>query len=624
MGKIFISYRRIDSIAITGRIHDRLVAEFGDENVFKDMDDIPPGADFRKIIREAILQCDVLLVIIGNEWLKIADERGRRLENEDDFVRIEVEAGLNESYMLVVPTLVDNAKIPKEKDLPETLRDLAFRNAVDVRHDPDFNRDMDRLIKHLRKYFEAMNKVGGYIEQIMESEKDAPWIKVADLFREAKVACGNFDNLVAVLEAEKQYYQSRRLALIDQLQWQVSYYEQLEPPDISKAMDLRDRAIILSIDAIPSEIESAQRGISQRQEDKRRREKTISLIDQIKKSQRQASWGELEKLIEQARGLSKTFPDLQEKLRLDVQSIQKERQDIVDRLLREANDLSKKGSIDEAKIRKIIEEVERITPNKEVIKDRLLKIERRVRHKRLPPIKQTPAIPQNPTPVTKLPIYSKREIDTRRKSVEALLNQLENMGKRGSWQHIGNLVKKAQEQAQGIPDLQEKIKLSIQRIDIQRQNQCKNLLNEAEYLSKRKPIDERRIRELLREAENLTRYNNDVQKVRSRVKRRITLAKVETRLASMPDIEAVLAVLFLFIYILCININLLTLLLSKGNSEKFSDEYPSLICLLWIGAAFISFRIIDKFYSSKTRIIFGLILLFVLPTICCGTFGLVE
>src|SRR5687768_12011899 len=106
--KIFISYRRFDSSAYAGRIHDRLVATYGENNVFKDVNDIPIGRDFRGVLSEEVAKCDVLLVLIGREWLDIRDGNGnRRLDNSGDFVRIEIRSGLQrgDDKCLIVPVL---------------------------------------------------------------------------------------------------------------------------------------------------------------------------------------------------------------------------------------------------------------------------------------------------------------------------------------------------------------------------------------------------------------------------------------------------------------------------------------------------------------------------------------
>jgi formylglycine-generating enzyme required for sulfatase activity len=154
MGKIFISYRREDSPADSGRIYDRLWPKYGRENVFKDVDNIPLGADFRRILSDAVAQCDVMLVIIGRQWVSITDAQGqRRLDNPSDFVRIEVEAALARNIP-VIPVLVQNAMMPQERELPISLAPLAYRNGMPVRsNDPFFHGDMDLLIHKLDALF---------------------------------------------------------------------------------------------------------------------------------------------------------------------------------------------------------------------------------------------------------------------------------------------------------------------------------------------------------------------------------------------------------------------------------------------------------------------------------------
>ncbi|MEO1644420.1 MAG: toll/interleukin-1 receptor domain-containing protein [Chloroflexota bacterium] len=158
MIKIFISYRRADSRKDAGRIYDRLIQAFGKDNIFKDVDDIKFG-DFRGILREAVAKCDVELVIIGKQWLNIKDADGnRRLDNAGDFVRIEVESGLQRDKCLVVPVLVDNAPMPPADDLPSDLRQLAFQNAYTVRDDPDFHSDVGKLIRDLKEHYNVIDE----------------------------------------------------------------------------------------------------------------------------------------------------------------------------------------------------------------------------------------------------------------------------------------------------------------------------------------------------------------------------------------------------------------------------------------------------------------------------------
>jgi len=152
MTSIFISYRRADSMAYTGRIYDRLVTAFGHQQIFKDVEDIPVGEDFRSVLDKALTAADVVLVIIGPQWAMMTDDQGRRrLKDPNDFVRIEVETALKRNDVLVVPVLVNNAPMPTADSLPDGLKDLAFRNSVVVRNDPDFHRDINNLIEAIEK-----------------------------------------------------------------------------------------------------------------------------------------------------------------------------------------------------------------------------------------------------------------------------------------------------------------------------------------------------------------------------------------------------------------------------------------------------------------------------------------
>ncbi len=151
MPGIFISYRRSDSPDATGRIYDRLVAEFGKAQVFKDVDSIPLGRDFREHLNDLVGDCAAVLAIIGPQWTDTHNEAGqRRLEDPDDFVRIELEAALARNIP-VVPVLVGHAPMPGSAQLPSSLASLAFRQSIEVRPDPDFHHDATRLVVALRK-----------------------------------------------------------------------------------------------------------------------------------------------------------------------------------------------------------------------------------------------------------------------------------------------------------------------------------------------------------------------------------------------------------------------------------------------------------------------------------------
>jgi hypothetical protein len=149
MSGIFISYRREDSAAHAGRLNDRLCDYFGADQVFMDVDDIEPGADFISLIEQKVASCDALIAVIGKGWL-MRDEEGRRsrLDNPHDFVRLEIEHALRRN-ILVIPALVGGAEIPKADDLPLGLSEFAQRQAVEL-SDKDFQRDVDKVIAALQ------------------------------------------------------------------------------------------------------------------------------------------------------------------------------------------------------------------------------------------------------------------------------------------------------------------------------------------------------------------------------------------------------------------------------------------------------------------------------------------
>lgn len=150
--KLFISYRRADSSYVTDRIYDYITSYFDKQNVFRDIDSITPGADFRRHIERAIEQCRVVLVVIGSRWLTLTDSSGRRrLDNEDDYVRVEIETALRRQIPLI-PLLIEDVGMPSSDDLPASVIKLASRQGIVLRRDPDFLNDMERLVQALESY----------------------------------------------------------------------------------------------------------------------------------------------------------------------------------------------------------------------------------------------------------------------------------------------------------------------------------------------------------------------------------------------------------------------------------------------------------------------------------------
>jgi TIR domain/BON domain len=148
MLRVLISYRREDSAGQAGRLYDMLAEHFGRERVFMDVATIGPGDDFAAVIRTAVMSADVVIALIGRNWLGVTTPGvGRRLDDPNDFVKLEITSAL-ERGIRVVPVLVQDAVMPGPNELPAALTSLAGRNAVEVR-DRHFRRDVLALIEAL-------------------------------------------------------------------------------------------------------------------------------------------------------------------------------------------------------------------------------------------------------------------------------------------------------------------------------------------------------------------------------------------------------------------------------------------------------------------------------------------
>jgi hypothetical protein len=149
-GRIFISYRREETAYPAGWLFDRLIAHFGQGQVFKDVDSIHLGDDFVEVISAAVASCDVLLALIGDRWLTITGDDGRRrLDDPDDFVRLEMEAALTRDVR-VIPVLIDGARMPQAAELPPSLAPLVRRQALEL-SPSRFDSDIGRLLRALDK-----------------------------------------------------------------------------------------------------------------------------------------------------------------------------------------------------------------------------------------------------------------------------------------------------------------------------------------------------------------------------------------------------------------------------------------------------------------------------------------
>lgn len=160
MTTIFLSYRRDDSAGHAGRLYDELEAVYGADRLFRDVDSIRPGDDFREVLARHLGVCEVLLAVIGPRWATSADDAGRlRLHDPGDYVRIEIAAALRRRDVRVLPVLVHDAEVPGALTLPEDLRPLAVRQAIELR-DTRWEDDVHHLV-------DAMGRPPGPLHRLL-------------------------------------------------------------------------------------------------------------------------------------------------------------------------------------------------------------------------------------------------------------------------------------------------------------------------------------------------------------------------------------------------------------------------------------------------------------------------
>lgn len=155
---IFISYRRDDTRQAAGRLADDLSDRLGADRIFRDIEKIELGVDFEQALNQALVNCEIMLVLIGRQWSRITDSQGRRrLEQPNDWIRIEIVSALKRGIR-VVPVLVDGADLPPESDLPEELRPLVRRQALEI-EDARWKSDVARLAESLSRHGGAAEPV---------------------------------------------------------------------------------------------------------------------------------------------------------------------------------------------------------------------------------------------------------------------------------------------------------------------------------------------------------------------------------------------------------------------------------------------------------------------------------
>jgi hypothetical protein len=182
MSDIFISYRRGTASPYARGIYERLGTQFGADRVFMDIDTMEPGVDFVEYIKTAVSSCRVLIVLIGPDWVSTVDDTGqRRLDDPEDFVRVEVTTAFERSDVRVIPVLVGDARPPKKADLPPELAPLTRRQALEMT-DGRWDYDLGLLVKTIQRIFASHEPLQRSTDVTPSSEQRVePAILDADL-----------------------------------------------------------------------------------------------------------------------------------------------------------------------------------------------------------------------------------------------------------------------------------------------------------------------------------------------------------------------------------------------------------------------------------------------------------
>jgi hypothetical protein len=539
MPRIFISYRRADSIAITGRIHDRLETEFGDENVFKDVDDIPLGADFRAVLDREVGACDVLLVIIGTQWASIAHPDGRkRLFDAGDFVRIEVESGLIREDVTVIPVLAGGANMPNADDLPESLRLLLYLNAATVRHDPDFRRDMTRLIRELNRHFESLGAIEPYLNQLDELDNDAPWSEIETLLEQSMDVANESQMLIGKVQGRRKHWLSVRVDKIEHLLTETEDLMRMDTPDIERVKSLLEQVERLApdheqftgrIDSIKHDIAKWQQAEENRRRTEAERQQKIERLLTEAEQLGQEDFLDVEHiklLLEQVDSLANDGDSIQERqdtilvrinqwekhqAQLKQEEIEQQRVDRIENLLAEAEHLAEAEQLDVELIRSLLQQIGNIAMDDDHIGQRVDEIEGAVDIW----LEYEEARRQ-----------AKAE-ESRQQQLEELIAETEQLAQADSLniEHIRSLLNQISEIAIDDDSIDERVDFIERAIaerqkteearrqaeaEHQRQQKIEQLLDKAEKLSQADHLDVKHIQLLLEQITGLTSDNDQI------------------------------------------------------------------------------------------------------------------
>jgi hypothetical protein len=249
VSRLFISYRRDDSAGYAGRLYDRLEREFGRDHLVMDVDAIPLGANFVKVLGDEVAKCDLLLAIIGPGWLEARDEEGnRRLENPQDFVRIEIGTALKRGIP-VIPILLEGTRIPKADQLPDDLKELPLRNGLNVRH-VSFLDDLERLIRGLKREArrkaeeEAPRKAAEEAEARRKAEEEAQ--RKAAEEAEARRKAEEEAHRKAAEEARRKAEEEAQRKAAEEARRKAEEEAQRKAAEQAKAQETREWGLVIS------------------------------------------------------------------------------------------------------------------------------------------------------------------------------------------------------------------------------------------------------------------------------------------------------------------------------------------------------------------------------------------
>jgi hypothetical protein len=290
--RIFISYRREDSSGHVLALLPALRRHFGSDRIFKDTDNIPPGVDFVKFIRRELESCSVLLAIIGREWLTIQDPRSKRarLQNPDDFLRVEVGTALKNENIRVIPVLVERSSMPAAEDLPPDLTDLAYRNAVEL-SDGRWDSDVQLLIQAVERATAAADApaITVHRPELVDLQKRRVR-EIAAQVNEAREAFEAQDYEATLWACEKALVldpqQADALEILDRARkaideqkiagWLTEAQQLLNEGDTGGASDLIDQALSLDHNS-EAALNLRKEMLALRRERERERERTRAL-----------------------------------------------------------------------------------------------------------------------------------------------------------------------------------------------------------------------------------------------------------------------------------------------------------------------------------------------------------